>query len=101
MASIAMGATDLGSYGNIMVASTVDTVTIARDAETVRITIDAAAAAIFFTTDGSTPTVNGANCYRVPASVGASVEATVTGVSPTVIKLISAGTPTYSVEASL
>lgn len=101
MASIAMGATDVASYNNTLVASTVDTVTISRDCEKVRVYNDTGTAAIFYTTDGSAPTVNGVNCYRVPASVGAYSEVSVTGVSPTVVKLISSGTPTYSVEGSV
>ena len=101
MASIAMAATDVASYNNTAVASTVDTVTIARDAEFVRVYFDAGTTAIFFTTDGSTPTVNGVNCYRVPATVGAATSVNVTGSSPTIVKLISSGTPTYSVQASL
>jgi hypothetical protein len=96
-----MGATDVASYNNTLAASTVDTVTISRDAGSVRVYFDSGSTPIFFTVDGSAPTVNGANCYRVPASAGASTSVDVTGVAPTVVKLISSGTPTYSVEATL
>lgn len=101
MASVAMSATDVASYNNALGAATVDTVTIARDAEYVRVYNDSGTTAIFFTTDGTVPTVNGSNCYRVPATAGASTSVDVTGVSPTLVKLISSGASTYSVQASL
>lgn len=52
-------------------------------------------AEIYFTVDGTTPTVGGTGCYVLPAAIGAySVE----GVRGSVtVKLISAGTPAYSV----
>jgi hypothetical protein len=53
-------------------------------------------AEIFFTVDGSTPSVGGDNTFLVPATVGAlTVDANVDGPVP--IKLISVGTPKYTV----
>lgn len=101
MASIAMGATDVASYNHTLVADTVDTVTIARDAEKVRVYNDTGSAVIWFTVDSSAPAANGGNCYRVPATAGAYTTVTVTGAGNTVVKLVSSGTPTYAVEASL
>ncbi len=58
-------------------------------------------AALYFTTDGSTPTVGGTNCGWIPASGGwSAVTADVRDANSTdavVVKVISAGTPTYSV----
>lgn len=101
MTTSTMTATDIAKYGVALTASAIDTVTFARDADYVRVYNDTGTAAIYFTTDGSDPTVGGANCYRVPASAGAYTSVNVTGVSPTTVKLISSGTPTYSVEASI
>lgn len=53
-------------------------------------------AAIYFTTDGSEPTVEGANCRLLPASICART-LEIKGHSPE-IKLISAGTPQFSVS---
>ncbi len=52
-------------------------------------------AEIYFTVDGSTPTVGGEDCHVLPAAICAM---SVPGVGSTVtVKLISSGTPTYSV----
>jgi hypothetical protein len=95
-----MAATDIASYNNTLVAATEDTVNIGRDCDKVRVYNDTGTAAIFFTTDGTAATVNGANCYRVPADAGAYTTVSVTGASNTKVRLISSGTPTYSVEGS-
>lgn len=58
-------------------------------------------AAVYFTTDGSTPTVGGANCYALPAALCELVVADETPGATTVVKLISAGTPDVSVRGVL
>lgn len=55
---------------------------------------------IYVTVDGSAPTVAGTHCYRVPAAAGATV-LDVRSPDPqdqVIVKLVSAGTPTYSVS---
>jgi hypothetical protein len=109
VASYTVAVTEIGAHAKTLVASTVDTVTFtlgstatpgwARVPKRVEVITDGADD-IYVTVDGSTPTVAGANCYRVPAYPGASV-IDVTDSDPTdavVIKLISAGTPEYSVS---
>jgi hypothetical protein len=98
MASYSVASGEVAAYAKTLAASTVDTVTFTDDRFAVRVHNDTGSAAIFFTTDGSTPTVNGANCWRVPAVAGAFAEVTTQGGTATdVVKLISVGTPTYSV----
>lgn len=51
---------------------------------------------IFFRVDGTDPEVDGDNCEVVPAGQWAVVEVTTNG--PTIVKLISSSTPSYSVR---
>lgn len=100
MASYSVNAPAIGAYAKTLVASTVDTVTFDRDVNEVEVVTDGSAAT-YVTTDGSTPTVAGGATILVPAGVAArripvsSVTQAATG--GTVVKLISAGTPVYSV----
>jgi hypothetical protein len=102
MASYGVAATDHGTYAHPLAASAVDTVTFAKDLVEVEVTSDGTAA-IYFTVDGSTPTVGGQATYELPAQTGVKPVRKVRGpaTSPdthqTVVKLISAATPTYSV----
>jgi hypothetical protein len=100
MSSYSVGASELAAHAKVLVASTVDTVTFARDCDTVEVLSLDGSAAIYFTVDGTTPTVGGANTNVVPAAVG-SLELDVPTAGNTVVKLISAGTPIYSVTGSL
>lgn len=99
----------VGVHEKTLTASVVDTVTFdpgdpgapgwGRLPRSVEVLSDGAAD-IYVTVDGSTPTVAGTNCYRLPASAGATVidvrdsDAT----DAVVVKLISSGTPVYSVS---
>lgn len=99
--------TQFAAHGIALTAATVDTVTFPAYRSTVRVLNHTGSSAIYFTTDGSTPTVGGASTYVVPPVAGAEVTrptpqvsgGTVAAGAPaaTVVKLISAGTPTYSV----
>lgn len=106
MASYAVAQAEIGVYQKTLAAATVDTVTITRDpvAERgirpgVRVWADGTAA-VYFTVDGSAPTVAGNNTYELPA--GSPVSMLVEGAAPgnVVVKLISAATPKYSVSAT-
>lgn len=99
----------VGAHEKTLVASTVDTVTFlvgdgstpgwGRAPTSVEVITDGAAD-IYVTVDGSVPTVAGTACWRVPAYPGASVidvhDSNLT--DPVVVKLLSAGAPTYSVS---
>lgn len=84
-----------------LVASTVDTVTFTKDQRLIEVVHPGATAdGIWYTNDGSTPTVGGKNCFFVPSGAVDSREPVLndtTGRSPQ-IKLISSGTPTYRVQ---
>ncbi len=58
------------------------------------------AADIYVTTGGANATVRGGDCWRIPALPGATVIDVRDAVpdDPVVIKLISSGTPVYSVS---
>lgn len=109
MASYTVTVGEIGAHAKTLAASTVDTVTFtlgsagspgwARVPKSVEVMTDGADD-IYVTVDGSAPTVAGAHCYRVPAFPGATV-IDVRDSNPTdqvVVKLISAGTPIYSVS---
>lgn len=92
------------SHGTLT-AATVATVSVGADvvdnwkaATTIEVLNRSGSAEIFFTLDGSAPTVAGPNTYIVPAAIG-SVMVDVTLDGPVTVKLISTGTPTYSVLA--
>lgn len=100
MASYTIAATgENGVYAKTLAANTVDTVTIARAHDPVEVWADGTAA-VYFTVDGSTPVVGANGTYEIPAG-GAAVRDNVQtpGTANTVVKLISTGTPKYSVTA--
>lgn len=100
MAAYAVPAGQIGAYEKTMVAATVDTCTFTgSDLDTVEVVSHDGAAAVYFTVDGSTPTVAGGNCWMLPAASSA-VTVPVPTAGATVVKLISAGTPTVSVAQS-
>jgi hypothetical protein len=85
---------------NTLVATTVDTVTLTAQYNRVEILNRSASGDIFVTLDGSTPSVGGNDTYVIPATgVGTFVNPNWTNEPPisTVVKLISSGTPSYSV----
>lgn len=84
-----------------LVASTVKTITLVTPyAGTVEVTNVSGVAAVYFTVDGTTPTVAGPDTEVLPAVAGASM--IVPGRhdgTQIVVKLISSGTPTVSAAA--
>jgi hypothetical protein len=101
VASYSIAAGEIAAYSKVLVAATVDTLTFSNDRDSVRVYNDTGTAVIHFTVDGTVPTTNGANTYRVPAVAGAYTDAEPRSGAATVVKVISAGTPTYSVQGSL
>jgi hypothetical protein len=96
-----VAAGEVGVHAIALTASTVDTVTFADDRTEIEVVSDGAAA-LYVRTDGGTPTVAGKFSYVLPAGVVSSRKIPVSSARSasaggTVVTLISAGTPTYSV----
>jgi hypothetical protein len=100
MATYSIGAGERLAAEKTLVASTVDTVNITRKGVgKVRVHSDGAAS-IFIRVDGTAPTVGAAASYYIPAVAGAFVDIPFPSDSAAgSVKLISVGTPKYSVEA--
>jgi hypothetical protein len=108
VASYNVPAGHVGVYTKTLVADDVDTVTFqvgststpgwGKMPKRVEVLSDGADV-IYVTVNGSAPTVEGTHCYQLPAAAGSTI-LDVTDADPTdavLVKLISAGTPTYSV----
>ncbi len=106
MATYTVTNVQIGAHAKVLGAGVVDTVTFVQGGDhtvpgwnrlpkKVEVLSDAVAD-IYFTVDGTTPTVGGANCYRVPAGALSVDVAPIAG--EVVVKLISSGAPTYSVS---
>jgi hypothetical protein len=88
----------IGSYAEKLTAATVDEVVFADTLKAVEVWKDESVK-LYYTVDGSTPTVGGSNTHEMPARESVRT-VLVPSSSPrvaTVVKLISAGTPEYSV----
>ncbi|MFF8784815.1 hypothetical protein [Streptomyces sp. NPDC015125] len=97
MATHTVAKGDLAAHAITLVAGTVETTTFGEDLDEVTIVSLDGAAALYFTVDGRTPTVGGANARVMPAAIGAvSVDVPTAGNS--VVKVISSGTPTISIQ---
>jgi hypothetical protein len=96
MATYTLSAGQRGAYAKTLVASTVDTVDLDGSASTVEVVTDGTAA-VYFTVDGTTPTVAGATTYEVPLTGGYTAREVHGHPQIDAVKLISAGTPKYSV----
>jgi hypothetical protein len=80
-----------------LAAATVDRVTFEGNYERVEVLNRDGADEVYFTVDGADPTVAGDGTHVLPAQIGAVVVPS-PGRRSTVVRLISAGTPTYSVR---
>lgn len=99
MATYKLEPGQVGVYGKALVASTVDTVEIEGACEAVEVIDETGSATIYFTLDGTTPTAKGATTQELPASIGSRVVETDSFAGEVLkVKLISAGTPEYSVK---
>lgn len=89
----------IGSYANELAAATADEVAFADTLQAVEVSSGKEGEPIYFTTDGSTPTVGGTNCHELPGipSARTVLVASTNPRQPTVVKLISAGVRKYSV----
>lgn len=99
MAKHEVGDNKIGSYANELVANSIDEVVFADVLKAVGVRSNGVAA-IYYTLDGSAPTIGGTHTIEIPAgAVAVSVEVVPSFIprKQTVVKLISAGTPEYSV----
>jgi hypothetical protein len=80
-----------------LVAATVSTLTFDEDFPQFEITNVDGAAPVYFRFDGVAPTVGGAGCYVVPATI-TSVRRKPKTSGNSVVKLISSGTPKVAVR---
>lgn len=101
MTTTAVGAAELAAHDITLVPSNADVVNFARDCAEVEVLNLNGAGIIYFTVDGSAPTVAGKHCHLVPAAAGAGKRVNVRGAGLTTVKLISAAAASYSVEGSL
>lgn len=99
MASYTVAADEVGVQNKTLAVNTVDTVTFSADLDAVVVFSDGAGA-LFFTVDGSTPTVGGSKTHLLPAGVRSVRRVTVPTSGNTAVKLISAAATSYSVESS-
>lgn len=99
MATYTLTAGQVAKHAFQLTADTVDTVVFPAALLSIEIISNGIAAA-YFTIDGTTPTVAGANTYLLPAGVTSIDLRTAVGNvdAITTIKIISAGTPTISVQ---
>lgn len=110
MATYAIGAAETATH-RTLAAATVDTVTFTgRRVEQVSILVHPSGTdPVWVTVDGTTPAVSGATSHPIwpgnaavlPGGLSSNVLDGMLGDAantPTVVKLISAGTPTYTVE---
>lgn len=96
MATHAVASGEVGAHAVLLTASTIETFTFAGGLGRATVVSHDGAAALYFTTDGTDPTVGGSHCWVMPAAIG-TVTVAVPG-SGTTIKVISAGAPTLSVQ---
>lgn len=82
-----------------LVAATVTTVALSVNAARIEVVNVDGAEVVYFTVDGSTPTVAGDNTHVLPAAICALEVQDETSGANSVVKLISAGTPEVSVRA--
>jgi hypothetical protein len=96
MAIYNVSAAEHGAYAKQLAANAVDTVNFAKDLNRIEVVSDGTAA-VYVTTDGPDPAVGSAAAWELPAGGATIREIVVPTLGNTVVKLISAGTPKYSV----
>lgn len=96
MATFTVADDEIGAYNKTLTADAADTVTLEGRVEAIEVVNLNGSAAIYFTTDGSEPEVEGAATHEIPAASGVRV-VNIGGKDNVEVKLISDGTPVYSV----
>lgn len=97
MADFTVTSKQVGAYEIALTANAARSVEFQRDLSIVEVTALSADKSVYFTVDGSAPTVAGANCYSLlPGTNSAQVEVPTNG--NTVVRLITAGTAVVNVS---
>lgn len=100
MADVVVGTGEVSSGRLSLVADEVQTITFSNNIGAVQVISDGAAA-VYYTVDGTDPTVDGTNTFELPAgSVSVDERTTVNTVAGDVVKLISSGTPSIRVQSA-
>jgi hypothetical protein len=97
VANHTVAADEVGAYNKQLAAATADKVTFGGDVDQVEVFGDGTAA-IYFTVDKTVPVVEGAHTYELPNGLPSSRVVSVPTAGDTEVRLISAGTPHYSVN---
>lgn len=95
MAAYTVPAGKIAVHNKTLVANVVDAVSFERDPDQVEVLTDGAAV-LYVTTNGTTPTIGGQDCWIIPAVACARV---IPHNGNQAVRLLSAGTPKYSVTA--
>lgn len=91
-----VGHDEVGAYELALSADTPEVVEFASNLARVEVVSDGSAS-IYFTVDGGAPAVKGTNCFYLPAGAICSREVESKTNRPTVVQIISAGSPICSV----
>jgi hypothetical protein len=88
-----------------LTANTVDLVFLTAPGQTIKVSNQSGTAPIFYTVSHPggacpVPTVNGSNCYAVASVAGTYGFVRHDGMYGSIVQLISAGTPQYTVEVT-
>lgn len=97
MTTTKLAQNDVGAHEKKLAASVIDVVEFERNLAAVEVANIDGAGAIYFTVDGTDPTVGGAHCHLLPP-FGCSRTISAPLDRPTVVKLISSATPIYDVS---
>lgn len=98
MTDYTVAAGKVARHGINMTAAQADTVTFADNIGSVDVMSDGTAN-VYYTVDGSTPTVGGSNCYRLPSGMpGIDTRDTRNDAGIDVVKLIADGATVVSVQ---
>lgn len=97
MADFTVTSAQIGKYEIALTANVARSVEFRRDLSVVEVTALSAEQSVYFTVDGSAPTVAGSNCYALlPGTNAMQVEVATNG--NTLVRLISAGAATVNVS---
>lgn len=101
MPNITLNSGDVAAHAVSLVANQLSTITFANTAATITVITDGQAN-VYYTTNRTTPTVNGANAWRIPNTGGVVVDNDRNaGVTAPVVKLIADAACVVSVQADI